>query len=45
MPYFETILSKNGEMSLSIILSLFLFSGGFEPMYSYKLYSYEENSV
>ena len=33
------------RMSLSIILSLFLFSGNFEPSYSYKLYSYKKNGV
>ena len=45
MPYFEAIFYKNREMSLSSILSLFLFSGNFEPRYSYKRYSYKENSV
>ena len=42
---FPAVQRENREMSLSIILFLFLFSGNFEPRYSYKLYSYKRSSV
>ena len=45
MPYFEAIWCKSREMSLSIILTTFLFLSNFEPRYSYKQYSNKEKTV
>ena len=45
MPYFEAILCKTQEMSLSHILTSFLFSSYFEPRYSYKRYSNKKKTV